>query len=158
MRNRYTRLGRYGLTGLAELVVLAGVFRSIVWGFVDFPCFATYNPDLDCIRDAYSDDAVGLRFEAYISVSELGWNGAGCSYTPSSSGETHLETSTGLMVVKEVVGGLEINGGLVAPATDYVVVDYLKLDPWVVGRTQLDYVGYVRNCGDAADLQAKIFC
>jgi hypothetical protein len=145
-------------TLMCSCIVLVGAGTLIPKGFVDFPCFAYYDEENQCVRldGAVAPDEVlqEAHLQILLNHHEVGWQGAGCNAENPETDRVVMETSAIDLDFERQGDRLIVNGEPLATGDSFSHTNYWGLNPWVVEKIQFTNYGPIPICD--TDVPARV--
>jgi hypothetical protein len=136
---------------LLALTLMSGCMTVVFRGFIDFPCFARYMKESDCLElpehMRQRREALNPLIETYLSTYIAGWKGASCDYNASPDQSLELSTATGKLTLQLEGESLKVNGQSLGKEEKYNTINIWSINPWAIAQTDLYNRGVIPDCG-----------
>jgi hypothetical protein len=143
------RIVQIALLLLLAYSVLTGLSFFFSGGFMDFPCFAEYVEQDDCLLSYRYEDDTGestSQIEVFLTTYTAGFRGGGCNYQNSEITTLDVQTSIVDLRLERDDSILKVNGEILAKGATFQKTNILNWSPWIVSRIHLRNLGLVSDC------------
>jgi len=145
------RIARFVLLLLLILAILLGILNIINVGFIDFPCFVTYDQVKNCIDKGSAagrwEETTGqIRIESFLTTYVAGWSGGGCSKQSSAGNTLELHTSVGQLTLTREADNLKVNGKPIEKGEQFKKLYWWDWRPWIIARAEFTNEGVLADC------------
>ncbi|MBN2387431.1 MAG: hypothetical protein JXB85_10450 [Anaerolineales bacterium] len=137
-------------------LVLVGVGTVVPKGFVDFPCFVTYDEQNQCLdlSGMPEEDLEDVRLQVYLTSHQIGMMGGGCLARDSESDQLHIETAAIDLDFERRGDALFVNGGSLPVGETSTYTSFWDSNPWIMHEVRFTNYGLVSICD--TDLPARV--
>ena len=136
---------------ILALTLLSGCLTFVFRGYIDFPCFARYIKESDCLElpehMQKRRELQNPQIETYLSTYIAGWKGASCDYHASPDQSLELFTSVGKLNLQLKSDSLSVNGQTLGKGEEYHASKFWIIHPWAIAQTDIYNQGVIPDCG-----------
>jgi hypothetical protein len=128
--------------------VVTGILSFVFIGFIDFPCFVSYDEKNKCVEDEWTGDKdkTNYKIESFLTTYIAGYSGGGCHYEYTESNILNIKTSATSLRLERNGSSLTVNGKGLDVGNEYRVVKVLNWSPWVISQMKFENIGLVSDC------------
>ena len=135
--------------------VVTGVLSFFFIGFIDFPCFVSYDKKNKCVDDEWTGDKdkTNYKIESFLTTYMAGYSGGGCHYEYSDNNNLNIQTSVTSLRLERNGSSLTVNGKGLDVGNEFRIVKVFNWSPWVISQMKFENMGLVSDCNSPSTNQ-----
>lgn len=130
---------------------VVGCGTVIPIGFVDSPCFASYDTQKQCINlygpKSSEESLQNAHIQVFRSIYSASMKGASCKIETSDTDLLDINFPAYSLAFERIGDNLKINGQELASGASFAFTQIWNINPWTIYHVEFTNYGVTKICG-----------